>query len=369
MAQTPIGSILMPQPHQQIAFCTSRDGTRIAYASCGEGPPLLWIGHWVRHLNFDWDNVIWRPWLTLLTQRYRVIRYDWRGCGLSDREGIEFTFEKHVEDCRAVADAACLKRFMLFGAAGGGTMASAYVVRNPERVSHLALFGSQTRGRISRGMTSLQVHEAETKLKVFELGWLNETPAYGDFFTKLHMPDATVEQLNAYNTLLRMTSSPVNALKLLRTYWEADIREILPQVRCPTLVLHARQDAIIPFEEGRLMASLIPAAQFVPLESRNHVLLGTEPAWQQFVEALNDFLPTPPARPIALLAELTAREREVLEIVAQGVANREIAARLTISEKTVRNHVSIIFSKLGVTSRTQAVVLARDAGLGHGNVR
>lgn len=355
----------MPHPPQRIRFCKSRDGTRIAYAICGEGPPLLWIGHWVRHLEFDWDNTVWQPWLTFLTQRYSVIRYDWRGCGLSDREGVEFSFEKHVEDCTAVVDDAGLRRFVLFGAAGGGTMATAYVVRNQERVSHFVLFGSQTRGRRARGMTPVQIEEAETKLKVFELGWPKEIPAFGNFFTTLHMPDATAEQIRSYNDLLRVTTSPTNTLNLLRTYWDADVHDILSQVRCPTLVLHSRQDAIIPFEEGRQVASLIPNARFVPLESRNHVLLATEPAWKHFVDALNDFLPAPPVLPAATLAELTPREREVLEFVAQGLTNSAIATRLGISEKTVRNNTSMIFSKLAVSSRAQAVAVARDAGLGH----
>jgi pimeloyl-ACP methyl ester carboxylesterase len=356
----------MSYPPEQIRFCTSRDGTRIAYTICGDGPPLLWIGHWIRHLKFDWDNLVWRPWLSLLTRRHCVIRYDWRGCGLSDRSAVEFSLQKHVEDCEAVVDAAGLKQFVLFGTAGGGTMAIDYAVRHPEHVTQLVLLGCQTRGRIARGQTAAQIEEAETRLKVIEIGWPNETPAYGQFFTSLHMPDASVEQMRSYNDLLRMTTSATNTVKLLRSYWEADVHDLVPRVRCPTLVSHARQDAIIPFEEGRLVAGLLPGARFVPLESRNHVLLATEPAWQSFVDALEDFLP---ARPAAALDELTAREREVLEVVAQGLDNGGIAARLKISDKTVRNHVSIIFSKLGVTSRAQAVAFARDAGLGRKSIR
>jgi DNA-binding NarL/FixJ family response regulator len=155
-----------------------------------------------------------------------------------------------------------------------------------------------------------------------------------------------------------------NAVKFVRSAWEADVREFLPQVRCLTLVLHAREDAIVPFEEGRLVASLIPGARFVPVESRNNLLLETEPAWRQVVDAIDDFLSAPSARPIGALDELTAREREVLELVAQGSNNTKIADRLKISEKTVRNHVSLIFGKLGVNSRAEAVARARDAGFG-----
>jgi DNA-binding NarL/FixJ family response regulator len=180
----------------------------------------------------------------------------------------------------------------------------------------------------------------------------------------MHMPDAAPEQIRSYNELLRRTTSPETAIELVRSFWETDVSDSLAGVGCRTLVLHAREDAIIPFEEGRMVASQIADARFVPVESRNHVPVETEPAWQQVIEAIRDFLPTPPPPAAAALDELTARESEVLRLVAQGLDNGAIAARLDISDKTVRNHVSIIFDKLGVTSRAQAVAFARDAGLG-----
>ena len=184
------------------------------------------------------------------------------------------------------------------------------------------------------------------------------------------MPDASAEQSQAFADLVRRTTSPTNAVALLQAVFRIDVREIVPKVRCPTLVLHSRGDSIIPFEQGRSVAGLIPGARFVPLESRNHILLDTEPAWQQFVEALDDFLPAPPAKPAPgsqfPLDELTPRECEVLELVAQGLDNGTIGARLGISERTARNHVSTILSKLGVNSRAQAIVRAREAGFGRG---
>ena len=359
----------MLQPAEQIRFCTSRDGTRIAYAISGSGPPLVWSGHWIRHLRFDWETPVWRPWLSLLSRHHTVIRYDWRGFGLSDQNGVEFTLEKHVEDCEAVVDAAGLKSFALFGLSSGTSMAVAYAVRHPERVEKLILFGCQTCGRLVRGMTPREIEEAETRLKLVELGWSSETPAYGQFFTVMHMPDANSEQTHSYNDLLRRISSPVNVINLVRALWAIDLRTLPSQIRCPTLVLHSRRDAIIPFEEGRQVASLIPGARFVPLESRNHILLDSEPAWQHFIEALDDFLPGEPPEERRLagapfLDDLTTREREVLELVAQGLDNEAIGSRLGISGKTVRNQVSIIFSKLGVNSRALAIVRARDAGFG-----
>jgi len=364
----------MSHPAQQIRFCTSRDGTRIAYATCGAGPPLVWATHWVHHLKFDWDSPVWHPWLSMLTRRHTIIRYDWRGCGLSDRDRVEFSFEKHVEDFEAVVQAAGVGRFVLLGTGGGaGAVAMTHAVRHSEQVSHLVLYGCQARGRLARVITAEEVEEAETRLKVYELGWPDEIPGYGQFFTTLHMPDATPEQMREYNHLLRVTTSPANAIGLIRAFFATDVREIVPQVRCPTLVLHARQDAIVPFDEGRTVAGLIPGAQFVPLESRNYVLLGTEPAWQQFVEAFDDFLPASPFRPAGsaalLLDELTAREHQVLELVAQGLDNTTIGARLHISERTARNHVSAVLAKLGINTRAQAIVRAREAGFGHEKVR
>jgi pimeloyl-ACP methyl ester carboxylesterase/DNA-binding CsgD family transcriptional regulator len=355
-------------PAQQIRFCTSRDGTRIAYATCGEGPPLLWATSWMHHLKLDWESPIWQPWLALLTRRHCLVRYDWRGCGLSDRDGIRFSPEQHIEDLEAVVGALGLRDFVLLGHEGSGTMCIAYAVRHPDLVSRLILCGCPTRGRFARSMSPKQVEEAETRIRVIEHGWSEEVPAFGQFLTALHMPDASAEQHRSFNDLIRATTSPENAVGVLRALYEADARELIPKVRCPTIVLHARKDSIIPFDEGRTIAALIPGARLVPLESRNHVLLENEPAWQQFVEELDDFLPKQPGVPAngaALpLDDLTTREREVLEFVAQGLDNNKIAKQLSISEKTVRNHVSTIFSKLGVNSRVHAVVRAREAGLG-----
>jgi DNA-binding CsgD family transcriptional regulator len=211
--------------------------------------------------------------------------------------------------------------------------------------------------------------EGEALLKMMELGWHNGTPAFAKFMTTLHMPDASSEQFRAYDELLHLTSSSSNAVALLRAYFEADASEEVPHISCPTLVLHAREDAIVPIEEGRMTASLIPGARFAPLQSRNHILQENEPAWQQMVAELEEFLPSLPARGAYTslsLADLTSRERQVLEYVAQGLDNHEIASRLKISDKTVRNHVSIMFGKLAVGSRAKAVALARDAGLGSG---
>lgn len=357
----------MSHPAQQIRFCTSLDGTRIAYAICGSGPPLVWVAHWIHHLRSDWDNPVWRHWLHTLTRHHTLIRYDLRGCGLSDRDGVEFSFDKLVEDFEAVVDAADLQRFDFIGMAVGAGIGMTYAARRPERVSHLVLYGGYVRNRLARNPTPAQVEAAETELKVIESGWPNKNPAYGQFFTSLHIPDATPEQMRAYNDLFRLTTSPANAVALMRTFFGVDLHEIVPRIRCPTLVLHPRSDMIIPFDEGRAVAALIPGARFVPLDTRNFILLEQDPEWARFVAELDNFLPAPPRKPDVLFNELSAREHQVLELVAQGLGNSMIAARLSITEKTVRNHVSTVFDKLGVNSRAQAIVYARDAGFGKKN--
>ena len=273
-----------------------------------------------------------------------------------------------TDDLQAVIDAVGFDRFALFGMGGAGSgVAMSYAVGQPKRVTHLVLQGPHTRGRFASTPDSAK--EGEARLQIYELGWRNETPAYGQFFAALHIPDSSPAQSRAYNELLRRATSPANALGYLRTFWNIDLYEIIPQVSCPTLVLHAREDSVIAFDEGRKVAALIPGARFVLLDGRNHVVLDNEPAWQQLTEAIDAFLPvTTPESARLWLNELTAREREVLEVLARGLDNREIAGRLKISEKTARNHVSIVFSKLGVKNRAQAVVLARESGFGRSNL-
>jgi pimeloyl-ACP methyl ester carboxylesterase/DNA-binding CsgD family transcriptional regulator len=349
---------------QQIRFCKSRDGTRIAYATCGSGPPMVWLGHYVRHLDLDWQSPIWRPWLSFLSRRHTLIRYDFRGCGLSDRDDVEFSLQRHVEDLEAVVEAAGLDRFVLFAMQGGGPKASLFVTHHRHRVTHLILYGVPTRGRMADRSKPQRIEEAETRLKAIEFGWRDNLPAYGHFFVSLQIPNGSPEQKRSFNMLLRETLSPKQAVALLRSYWKADVRTILPQIDCPTLVMHARGDPTIPFEEGRKVAALVPGARFVPLETGNHILLEGEPSWEQFTQAIEEFLPAGQSGTTDCLAELTPRERDLLEFVAQGSDNNEIAARLNISVKTVRNHLSTIFSKLGASTRAQVIVQARDAGFG-----
>jgi DNA-binding NarL/FixJ family response regulator len=224
---------------------------------------------------------------------------------------------------------------------------------------------------LQREPTPLQREEAATLISLVRVGWGRENPAFRQVFTSMFIPDGMPEQLGWFNDLQRVSTSPDNAARLIAEFHQIDVRDLAAKVSVPTLVLHARHDARIPYEEGRLLATLIPDARFVTLESRNHLLLEGEPALRQFMAELDDFFDTVPdaaahAASAASFPELTARESEVLELIARGLDNPVIAAQLRISAKTLRNHITNIFSKLNVTSRAQAIVRARDAGLGRG---
>jgi pimeloyl-ACP methyl ester carboxylesterase/DNA-binding CsgD family transcriptional regulator len=352
---------------QHVRFCASRDGTQIAFATSGTGPPLVRAAHWLSHLNFEAHCPLWGPWLSVLTRRHTLIRYDGRGSGLSDRDPTDFSLERCVEDLEAVIESCKLGRFVLFGTTIGGMTALAYAARHPERVTHLVVVGGLSLGRMARNPTAEQMEKTELEMNAIKLGWTSENPAYRQLSTSLLIPDATPEQMRALNDLMRVATTPDAAIKRLRPYHFVDLREIARKVQCPTLVFHSRGDARIPFEQGRALATLIPRARFVALESRNHWVVNTELAWQHFVSELDNFLPAiahvPEGVPCSAFQELTRRELQVLELIAEGIDNHTIGQRLGISEKTVRNHVSTVFSKLGCHTRAQAIVWARDAGL------
>ena len=346
---------------QGIRFCKSFDGTRIAYATSGEGPPLVRAPHWLTHLEYEAESPLWRPWIEQFSAGRTLVRMDARGCGLSDWNVREFSLQHYVNDLEAVIDAAGFERFALFGHSQGGAIAVEYAARYPQRVSHLVLLGAYARGSSKRGLPPEFAAELEAQLKLVEVGWGREDAAYRAMFSTQFVPGATIEQLNSLSELQRKSASAENAVRLIRSFFAIEVSEAAARVRCPTLVFHARDDRRIPFDSGRQLASLIPGARFVPLDTSNHILLEHEPAFRVFFDELRAFLPG--ERP-ASLAGLTAREGEIVERLARGLDNTQIAAQLGLSEKTVRNHITHIFDKLGVQTRAQAIVLARDAGVG-----
>ena len=347
---------------QAIRFCTATDGVRLAYATVGRGPPLVKAANWLTHIEFDWQTPIWRNWIDTLSRDHTLVRYDARGCGLSDRDPPEVSFETWVRDLESVVDSLRLERFALLGMSQGATTAIAYAVRHPERVSHLIIYGGFGRGRLQRGLGAKAIEESLLYYKLAQIGWGTDDPAFRQVFTSQFIPQGTAEQFAAFNELQRISASPEQAVKSMQVSGQIDVTDLAARVSCPTLVLHARGDLRVPFEEGRLLGSLIPGARFVPLDSRNHVLFESESAFGLFREELAAFLRGGEHRDA--LGALTARERELLELLARGLDNHQIAAHLELSEKTVRNHVSSVFTKLGVESRAQAIVVAREAGYG-----
>jgi pimeloyl-ACP methyl ester carboxylesterase len=262
---------------------------RIAYALAGQGPPLIKAANWLNHLEYDWQSPIWRHLLHALAADHRLIRYDERGNGLSDWDVDDISFEAFVRDLESVVDATGLERFALFGISQGCSVSIAYAVRNPHRVSHLVLYGGFARGRRKRNSDSW-VQQADAFDTLMREGWGRENPAFRQMWTSLFVPGGTAEQMQWYNDLQRITTSPENALRIRRASDEIDVTPLLPQVKAPTLVLHCRDDAGVPFDEGRRMAAGIPGARFVALEGRNHVILEDEPAWPRFIEEIKGFL-------------------------------------------------------------------------------
>jgi pimeloyl-ACP methyl ester carboxylesterase len=323
------------------------------------------VANFLTHLEFDWRSPVVQPFLLELGKGRTLLRYDPRGCGLSDRNVEDLSLETWVADLEAVVEAAGIERFPLFAHSQGGAIGIAYAARHPDRVSHLVLLGGWARSVMKRDLTPSQMEEMRVLVKLAGIGWGRENPAYRQVFTSLLIPDSSPEQAESYNELERMCTSPTCAARIFSSVGKLDVMELAPLVKCPTLVLHARGDASVPFEEGRLIAGVIPNSRFVLLEGRNHILLPHEPAWQQFFAELRAFLPANrPGEALRACSGLSEREGEVLHLIARGLDNAQIAARLELAEKTVRNHITHIFEKMQVESRAQAIVRAREAGFG-----
>jgi pimeloyl-ACP methyl ester carboxylesterase/DNA-binding CsgD family transcriptional regulator len=353
-----------PNPTQDIRFAASFDGTRIAYARTGIGPPLVQAGRWVGHLEFEWNSPVRRSFLLELGRANTFYRYDSRGCGMSERDVADLSLEAQLRDFETVVDAAGLWRFPLLGMSGGGAVAITYAARHPERVSHLVTLGAAARGVLKRDSTPRQVEEAMVLLKVIEVGWDQENSAFRQTYTSQFMPDASIEHMRAWNELQRMTTSPETAVRHREEIHRWDVVEDLQRIRCPMLIMHCRGDARVPFSEAEFMAGRLPSARFVPLEGRNHIIMEHDLAWTQFFTELRAFIPSGQTLNEPSAAALTLRERQILELVAHGLDNAQIAARLGRAEQTIKNNITQLFDKLGMHTRPQAIVWARTAGFG-----
>jgi len=274
---------------QEIRFCTATDGIRIAYSTVGQGPPLVKAANWLNHLEYEWESPVWKHWIHAISPHQTLVRYDERGCGLSDWRVPDLTFETWVRDLETVVDALDVAPFDLLGISQGGAVAIAYAVRHPERVRHLILCGSYARGWALRD-DGVELEARRALLKLVQLGWGRESPEFRRLYMSRFIPEGTPEQLDWFSELQQVSASSDNAVRLMEEFSRIDVRALLPDVRVPTTIFHCERELVVPIHEARLMAAGIRGARFVPLPSRNHLLLGDEPAWPIFVRKLGDVL-------------------------------------------------------------------------------
>jgi pimeloyl-ACP methyl ester carboxylesterase/DNA-binding winged helix-turn-helix (wHTH) protein len=286
-----------PQPErprarrgQEIRYCRSAAGARIAYAISGSGPPLVKAANWLTNLDLEWESPIWAHWIDELSDGHRLVRYDERGCGLSEEHVTEFSLDTWVEDLELVVESAGLDRFPMIGLSQGGAVAIAYAVRNPERVTKLVLVGAYARGRLARAASPEEREEAALDIQVGRVAWRRDDLAYRRVFASQFLPDESREMWDAFVALQRATTSTENVVRFLDVFANIDVSDIAPRVSCPTLVLHARRDRRVPIEQARELAALIPGSALRLLDSGNHILMADEPAWSELVAEVRAFL-------------------------------------------------------------------------------
>lgn len=318
--------------------------------------------NWITHLEYDWESPVWQHWVRFLSDHFTLVRSDERGCGLSQRDVADVSPANWLGDLEAVVDAAKPERpFVLLGLSQGSVPAIQYAVKYPERVSHLVLYGGYIRGW-ALSDNPRHIREGMALVEFTELGWGRSDPIYRRLFTKRFMPEGTEEQLRWCDELCARAVAPQMAAELLRSRGHADVTGLLEQVAVPTLVVHGNKDHIAPLTQGQELAAGITGAEFIQLDSQNHILLEHEPAWKRFCDAVLEFTGVSHTSDNEVLRSLTEREREILGKLVSGMTNVEIGKSLFISEKTVRNQLTKVFEKLGVSNRSQAIIFAKDHG-------
>ena len=286
---------LVPQPkdvEQTIRIMESFDGTQIAYAVSGEGPPFIEVAHYMSHLEYEWESPIYRHLLNEFMRGHQLIRYDERGTGMSDWDIQDYSFEAWVKDLEALVDHVGAERFSLFGKSQAGAVAVAYAALHPEKVSHLILLGAYALGGDLRNLTPEQKEERQLFRAMIKHGWGHINPAFRHAFATSEFPEGPIELVEEMEKLIQVSSTADNIIRLNQEMSNVDVRDLARQIKVPTLVFHAINDQVVPFEEGRLLASLISDAQFVALDTMNHLLVEGEPAWLKFQETLRRFLKT-----------------------------------------------------------------------------
>jgi pimeloyl-ACP methyl ester carboxylesterase/DNA-binding CsgD family transcriptional regulator len=332
-----------------IRYCATPAG-RVAYSAVGAGPPLLCDSGWITHLRGQLELFSYAGFIERLAGRFTVIRYDKPGCGLSDRDGIDLSFDGQVAAALAVADAVGASRFSLFGASQGGQLAAAIAAKCPERVDALVLYGTCANGA---DLAPPQVRDSIVALTRAHWG-LGSKMLAGIF-----VPDPTAEDVEAFTRLQRAAASAAVGSRLLEVYYDTDIRALLPTIKARTAVLHREGDSATTFELGREVATLIPGATLIPLPGSGHLFYQGE--WEPVLAAVLGFL----GEPADVQPRLTGRELEVARLVADGLTNHSIAVRLSIAPRTAEAHVENIRRKLEVRSRAQIAVWVTEHRLRH----
>lgn len=346
---------------QSARFLTTGDGVNLAWAATGRGPALVKAANWLTDLEYDWESPVWRHWTEFLAAHFRYIRYDERGCGLTDRDVGDVSFPRWVEDLESVVEASGpAEPFVLLGMSQGASLAIAYAVRHPEKISHLVLYGGFAVG--AQGFDDAAYTRVSDALReLVRVGWDTDNVNFRQVFTSRFIPQGSARQIQWFNDLCRRTMTPELAYRLFTVRSRIDVRDLLQRVSVPTLVVHASGDQVIPVDQARKMARGIPGAEFIQVESHNHILLEHEDAWRELQEAMLRFtgLDHQAARGSRFEA-LTPREREILSLVRAGHTNARISGELGISENTVRNHIAHLYEKLRVRSRSEAIALAYE---------
>ncbi len=340
---------------QEVRFCRADDGVRLAWARHGSGPPLLIVSCWLSQLQHDWESPVWRHFLDDLGEVATVVRYDERGFGMSEWDVTDFSLERRLADLETLVEATGLDRFAVMGMSGGAPVALAYARKHPERVTRMVLYGGMLRG--ANLVKERDEAAEEAFLAMIRAGWARPDSIFRRVFTTAFIPDANEQQMEWMDELQRTSTNTENAVCSRVARHQIDVSALLPEIAAPTLVLHARGDRVAP-DAGAELAAAIPDARLVMLDSRNHVLLADEPAWQVFRDEVASFVAEDRSSPP--IAALSDREREILMLAAEGLDNTEIAERLVLSVRTVERHFQNVYLKLGLSGRTaRAAAVAR----------
>ena len=340
-----------------IRFCTANDGARIAYSVMGEGLPIVKTATWMSHLQFDSESPIWRHWIEGLAAQNRLVRYDERGSGLSDREVGDLSFEAMLLDLESVVDAAQLDRFTLLGISQGCAISIAYVVKHPQRVSHLILWGGYAQGWRARGDPD-EIARSAAMGTLMRQDWGKDNPAFRQLFTAFFVPEATHEQMDWLNELQRKTVSPENAARLYEIFANIDVSAMLHKVTTPTLVLHTHGDQMVPHRCGREISEGIPGARFITLESSNHLLLAHEPAFVRLLDEVRRFTVT--ERQPSALAKISDiyKERTRVTVLSVEIVSPLHAFASVDPELVLRQIDPLLESTFEIIELNGGVILA-----------